>query len=558
MVFSAKENLGPAAINRIKTTIMINPSSSSQQELALILQATLISSGYTGCEIVNFDEVLSNLNILDEFCISLLEYSGSILNCINEQHFEAFQPILTSGTNMLWVSGLRMGQEQPESGVLDGLARVLRTENPQLVFVTLCLECNDMCIQDHRAKIARVFEASISGIADGSFEREFVEKDGVLHISRIVEANYLNRHITSQLSPTQTSLQEFGHGPYLKLNVGSPGLLDSLIFMEDKRVEEALADNEIEIEVKAAGLNFMDLLGALGRLDTRNVIGSECAGIVTRTGKDADFTIGERVTMTYPDTLKSRVRCPYQCAVCIPAEMPFSVAAAIPTTFTTAYHALHEIARIQRGESILIHSAAGGTGQSAVQIAKSVGAEIFATVGSNDKKQLLIDQYDIADDHIFYSRNNSFLQGVKRMTQSRGVDVVLNSLAGDNLVASWECVAPYGRFIEIGKKDILSNEALPMLQFSKNITFSAVDMATMGDAKPYHIRRMLELIVGLVAKESLRPPWPLKTYGISEIEQAFRYMQSGKSVGKIVVMMDGRDQVKVSAFKVLWVRLMPE
>lgn len=133
------------------------------------------------------------------------------------------------------------------------------------------------------------------------------------------------------------------------------------------------------------------------------------------------------------------------------------------------------------------------------------------------------------------------------MTQGRGVDIVLNSLAGHSLVASWECLAPYGRFIEIGKKYIQSNGKVPMLPFAMNVTFNAVDMTTIGDARPFHIRLILEIIVDLVAAGTIRPPQAVQEYQVSDIEQAFRHMQSGKNVGKVVVTFDKQDKVTVCA-----------
>ena len=115
------------------------------------------------------------------------------------------------------------------------------------------------------------------------------------------------------------------------------------------------------------------------------------------------------------------------------------------------------VANLQSEDSILVHSGAGGTGQMAIQIAQSVGSEVFVTVGSKEKRSLLMDVYRIPSDHIFYSRDSSFAQDIMQTTHGRGVDVILNSLSGESLVASWECMAPFGRFIELGKADIESN-----------------------------------------------------------------------------------------------------
>jgi NADPH:quinone reductase-like Zn-dependent oxidoreductase len=128
----------------------------------------------------------------------------------------------------------------------------------------------------------------------------------------------------------------------------------------------------------------------------------------------------------------------------------------VPTQFATCWHALYEIGNLKKDESILIHSAAGGTGQVAIQMAKLIGAEIFATVGSDEKKRFLVEHYGISEDHVFNSRSSAFADGILQMTNGYGIDVILNSLSGDSLLASWNLIAPYGRFIELGKKDFFS------------------------------------------------------------------------------------------------------
>ena len=224
--------------------------------------------------------------------------------------------------------------------------------------------------------------------------------------------------------------------------------------------------------------------------------------------------------MSIPSTF---ARCPWQCAAKFPERLSFPEAAALPTILSTAYHALNEVAHLKKGESVLIHSAAGGTGQSAIQIAQRLGAMIYVTVGPAIKKQLIMEHYGIPESHIFYSRDVSFAKDIERVTNSIGVDVVLSSLAGESLIASWECIAPFGRFIEIGKKNILAHQKLPMFPFARNVSFSAVDMATMGRERPAHSRKGLESVVNLMESGSLHAPRPLQIYKLSEVEQAFRH-----------------------------------
>jgi NADPH:quinone reductase-like Zn-dependent oxidoreductase len=183
-------------------------------------------------------------------------------------------------------------------------------------------------------------------------------------------------------------------------------------------------------------------------------------------------------------------RAPASHVIGIPDHLTIHETIAIINPLAISYHALVNVARLQSGERILIHSAAAGTGQMAVSIVLGRGAQVFATIGSNKKKEMLIARFRIPVEHIFYSTDTSFAQGIKRVAGS--VDVLLNSLAGGQLQASWECVAPYGRVIEIGKSDIIAKSSLPMSLFAKNVTFAAVDLHHIALTNAMLSRQLVE------------------------------------------------------------------
>lgn len=238
-------------------------------------------------------------------------------------------------------------------------------------------------------------------------------------------------------------------------------------------------------------------------------------------------------------------------AVEIPEAVSFEEACAVLNCGITAYYSLAEVARLQKGEKILIHAASGATGQLAIQIAKLIGAEIFVTVGFDFKKQHLIDLYGIPSDHIFYSRNTTFAKGIMRLTNGYGVDVVLNSLVGEGLRASWECVAPYGRFVEIGKADINANSSLPMAAFANNVSFFAVDLRHIALNRKQMGRDLLHKTMDLVGEGNIHSPRPLNLFPVSDVEGAFRYLQSGKNTGRIIIQIDpsAKVQVRLSGLK---------
>ncbi|ETS80428.1 hypothetical protein PFICI_07957 [Pestalotiopsis fici W106-1] len=330
-------------------------------------------------------------------------------------------------------------------------------------------------------------------------------------------------------------MRSFGAGVPLSLEIRTPGLLDTIEWAEDTVAYSPLGPDQVEIRVQAIGVNLKECLTLLGRVNIDR-LGSECSGFIVRVGAAVKhLETGDRVVLGSLETYKTLVRAESFQVVKIPQAMSFTEAAAIPTAFCTAYHSLYRVARLQKGESVLIHAAAGGTGQAALQIAQHIGAVIFATVGSVEKRKLLIEHYGISEDHIFNSRDASFAEGIKRVTNGRGVDVVLNSLSGKLLVASWEIIAEFGRFIEIGRKDIDTRGYLPMFPFIKNAMFAGVDLAAIVDGGGTSGRYVLQEVFDLMETGALRPLHPITPFPVDQTEQAFRLLQSGRSMGKIVL-----------------------
>ena len=184
-------------------------------------------------------------------------------------------------------------------------------------------------------------------------------------------------------------------------------------------------------------------------------------------------------------------------------------------------------------------------GQACIQLAKHRGAEIFATVGTLDKREFLQRQYDLQEDHIFSSRDLTFAQGLMRMTNGRGVDVIVNSLSGEGLRESWNCIAANGRFVEIGKADIYPNARLSMEKFRYNVRFQCLDVAFVGVSEPLRFKQALETVVRLYTAGVIKTVDPIRKFTLGQISMAFQLMQSGKHIGKIVVEHRKNDQILV-------------
>jgi len=230
--------------------------------------------------------------------------------------------------------------------------------------------------------------------------------------------------------------------------------------------------------------------------------------------------------------------------------MPFTEATAVPLAFATAQYSLCHVARLKCGESILIHSAAGGVGQAAIQIAQSIGAVIYVTVSTPKKKELVMDRYGIDAGHCFSSRHTLFAQQLMRKTAGRGVDVVLNSLSGLALTETWRCIAPLGRFIEIGKRDIAASRSLPMDPFERNVSYSSIDLTIVSRFDEQLMARIMqEVQLRLLDEVSQQhiAPYPISVFTRSKIEDAFRFLQTGQHTGKAVVDWETPDTILVTS-----------
>jgi phthiocerol/phenolphthiocerol synthesis type-I polyketide synthase C len=300
-----------------------------------------------------------------------------------------------------------------------------------------------------------------------------------------------------------------------------------------------LGDDEVEIEVRTAGLNFRDVMYAMGLLPDEAVedgfcgptLGMEVAGLVTRVGAAvSDLNPSDAVIAFAPASFANRVRTRALAVARKPAHWSFAAAATVPTAFFTAYYALHELARLREGERVLIHGAAGGVGIAAIQLAKHLGAEIFATAGSDVKRDFV---RLLGADHVFDSRSLGFADEVMRASGG-GVDVVLNSLAGDAIARNLRLLRPFGRMLELGKRDFYENSRIGLRPLRNNISYFGIDADQLLAQRPDTARRLFIDLMALFADGSLHP-LPHRTFDAADIATAFRHMQASRHIGKVVV-----------------------
>ncbi|KAF3058249.1 Lovastatin diketide synthase LovF [Daldinia childiae] len=462
------------------------------------------------------------INVKNKSCLILVDvkkHEGFLLN-VSTEDWNALKHLLFSSRSATYVTrGGTVDSENPQSNLMTGLSRVIRSENSTISLSTLDLDPNVAMNTDET--IATVIKVFTTFMNSKDLERpdwEVAIRDGVPMIQRIVLEKGVNDliktlHVAARSEPVPFKQE----GRPLTLQIESPGRLDTLRFVDDPTASAPLSDYEVEIEIKSAGLNFKDVMIAMDQL-SQHELGLDASGIVSRVGyKVKSFRPGDKVMTWKKGTFRNYIRTDESMVQLIPPNFDFNVAASIPLVYSTAYYALVNVGNVQKGETILIHSAAGGFGQASIALAQHFGAEVFATVSSREKKQLLINTYNVPEDHIFNSRDASFAQAVKRHTGGRGVDVLLNSLAGDALRESWHCVARFGRFIELGQKDIVGNTGLDMAPFIKNMSFHSVNMIDLMDHDILTTARVFREVMGLIRAGIVKPATPITTMPFSRL-----------------------------------------
>lgn len=298
--------------------------------------------------------------------------------------------------------------------------------------------------------------------------------------------------------------------------------------------------DQLEIKVHATGLNFRDIMYTLGLLSDEAMeqgfagatLGLECAGVVTRVGAEVSgFAPGDRVMACAPSSFGTLVLTKAEAVSPLPDGLSFSAAATIPVAFFTAWYALCHVGRVQPGERVVIHGAAGGVGLAALQIARLHGAKVFATAGTDEKRDFLRLS---GVEHIYDSRSLDFADQILRDTGNVGVDLVLNSLAGEAIERNLSILKPFGRFLELGKRDFYENTRIGLRPFRNNISYFGVDADQVMLVQPELTRRLFREIMACFIRGELQP-LPYTTFSANQVTDAFRYMQQSRQIGKIVV-----------------------
>ncbi|KOS22576.1 Lovastatin nonaketide synthase [Escovopsis weberi] len=464
----------------------------------------------------------------DQDIIALLELHDPFVDNISEPDFDRLMGILRGldSTRIVWLTrSCSMGVSDPRFAQILGLSRTLRSEK-HVSFTTF--EVDDISSLVLPEKTVKLYEQIHKPDNDLEIDPdyEYALKDGVVYMSR-----YHWFSVSEKLSTTSKDVVD----KYLV--IGQKGMIDSLRWEENTLVQRPLRTGEIRVKPHTVGVNFRDVLQTQGVVDGDD-LGGECSGTILEVGPGVtDFQVGDRVFVVESYCFSNQIITHQDLMAKIPDGLSMEGAATMSTVFTTVIYALCHLRRLQKDETILIHSACGGVGIASIQIAQMVGAKIFATVGNEEKVQYLMDTFGLPREQIFDSHSNRFVNDVMAATKGRGVDVALNSLAGELLHATWSCIAPFGCMIEIGKRDFYGHGKLDMFQFTVNRSFLGLDARHIQSERPEVCGQMLRECARYFEEGHVKPIQTYKNFPATEVAEAFRHMQKGTHIGKFTVTM---------------------
>ncbi|KAI1073697.1 hypothetical protein F5B20DRAFT_586970 [Whalleya microplaca] len=522
-------------------TMTILANTELQHEVASEVASYMKDSEHiSSCSIVSPSSLLSRRDKIDVL-VTLVELEDPFFSSMTEDNLAIVKAMVDSSRQVYWLtSGGGAKAPQPEKAMSSGFGRAVAQEYPGLWFANIDVDDPKTAAETW----AKVFRRNVGIIDHDDWESDYQQSNKIISIPRVIEAGDINAFVHSQTGQLAVETKVVGKEPTERLELQySVGQLDGFRFACDRSADKALPDDEVEVEIKATGVNFIDVMVILGQLAGTH-LGCEYSGVVRRTGSAVTtLAPGDRVCFLGADGFRTYVRCKAFIAARIPDSLPFTDV--FPAVYLTTIYSLNHVARLCKGESILVHAAAGGVGQAAVQLAQHIGADVFVTVSSTEKRRLMQEHYNIPDDRIFYSRNLSFGRQIMQVTRGRGVDVVLNSLSGEAVSESLRILAPLGRFVEIGKRDIHTFQNLPLQPFVRNVSYHAVNTKSVELYSPAVMRQVVLELEDMLAAGTFQAPRPVSVFTRGQFESAIRYLQSGRHMGKAVVDWEAEAEIPV-------------
>ncbi|PYH92144.1 putative polyketide synthase [Aspergillus ellipticus CBS 707.79] len=476
---------------------------------------------------------LAGINIsASTLVVFLLELHAVLLHGIAAMDYNILRAILSTTKTVLWVSQPATQIQTPFQHLAEGLGRTLASEDATRKFVTLALDCAETSdrVSGYILKLMRQIRAS----PIDKLETNYTAKDGILRIPRVSENGIMNERVARMLKPRCQQVCQLGANTLVSLHLGPHGASREIGYRERARDPSSLKQAELLVQVKAFGLTFRDYVVVSGQVD-QLTLGTECAGVVQEAGSKTDFQPGDRVCLigAYLACTQARVKASH--VVSIPANMTFAEAASLPTSLWVAYYAMHRMARVEEGETVLIHQGSSSVGQMMIQLALRQGVRVLVTASTTAKRDFICDTFGIPKTDVFSADDPSFRGKVYEVTGGQGVDLVIGALAGLDGLDFSECLAPCGRIIDIGVKVPRSPAISVPRRQPMNISHTFLSMLDILQRKPDLAHRIFHKAMRFYLEEHLKPPQPLKVFQVGDVEAAFHSFQNSDNIGKRVV-----------------------
>lgn len=493
------------------------------QEPPSFADVLIIDDGDCGVSVSQLRNTLSELQLKTEvtylayakpagrLCIVLSDLVSPVLAHIDGETLEAIKAIFLKSSGVLWVTrGGSTKPTNPDAALILGFARTARTQSAVGPIVTLDLDGQDVLPDKRAAEV--IFDLLKRRFSFPSFheDNEYAERNGILHIPRIVYNPAFSHHLATVQDPLQLSEQPFHDRPVRAINSG-----EGVYFIDDHRASE-LPPDHVSIKAQAIGLTRHD-----AHVPAQSFLGSQCSGTIYAVGDSVqDFCPGDQVVCFGLGTAASIYHDRAEAFQKIPVDMPFDVAASLPVAFCTAFFVFHHLARIGRNDAVLIHGAADAYGQALVELCGLKRVRLFATVADNAQKEML-SRLNIPSDRIFVANDRNFVQDLLQITQ-KGVDVIVNCSPDSDIDHLTSCITAYGRFIQLG--DLRTPKLL------KNVIFATFSLEKLRQEKPDVLYNVFRQVMDLFRDGILHGPCHLEKYNISDIDQALKAAHSNTPV----------------------------
>ncbi|KAK2042656.1 beta-ketoacyl synthase domain-containing protein [Colletotrichum somersetense] len=484
-------------------------------------------------------EAIATKSLAGSACVVLSEFDKPCLADMTEDSFDSFKQVLVQSKAILWVTrGGATAVPEPNAELVTGLARVVRAERPDIKFLTASFEAtaSEDAVAEKCVQILRN--------AQHDAENSFRIVDDVVNVPRLVQAGYLTEHLQAQTGSPRVASKPLGDDTSrpLALQVGDIGRLDSLRFEDDVEFDAPMGRHDVEVKSMACGLTARDLSSALGKTD-ESPLGCEASGIVTRAGSSSRFRAGDRVFgLSVTGAIRTHVRSTDGLLAKLPDGVSWAHGAALPADYTTAYAVLCEFGSLRRGDAVLVQDGASALGQALIQIAKLQDAEVYATVNNRAERDVLTALCGIPPDRFF---GGSLGSSLRDATKGRGVNLVVSTAEAPGLIDdAVGCVAPFGRIVSIGSEIPVSSARLPR---GRNIRLESFDLAACAFHDLPRTEAMFQRMIDLVSANwsSISRPAPAAVYSFSQVQDAFRRLQSEGRNSKVVLEPHDRDTIPV-------------